>query len=287
MKLKSFFSIAAAGLLLASCSNSEGGNSADSLSNASKADSLIYCFGQMRGAEYQREAANDTTLDSKEAKQEYLRGVRAGIQAVKAEQEAYNRGLFLGMQMAMNMNQFKEDYNIQLSSKVFLESLSEALNCDSAVNTTKMQSDFYRLMGEFNKEKETRDKEAAETALKEAAASKKMEKITDDLYGSVAKSDKEKIKKGDKVKLDLTITNPQGKEIDAPFPKELTIGQRMANTPLNDAVTSLASGEKGSFVTTAQALFGNRCAQMGLKPADVLTLTITPTVAEPAAEKAE
>ncbi|MDE6533181.1 MAG: hypothetical protein K2J49_00650 [Muribaculaceae bacterium] len=280
MNLKSLFSIAAAGLMLAACQNPEG-KTLGQVSDASKADSLIYYFGQMSGADYQRKADSDTTLATDNARKEYISGVKAGLNAIKAGKDTYNDGLMMGMQIAMNMAQFKKDYGVTLSNKVYLESLAEAISSDSLGNPQKMQQEFYRIMSEFNREKELRDSEAASEALAKAAAAKNMSKISDNLYGNVAKNDGEKLKDGDNIKLNIKITDTNGKTVKAPMPSTLTIGRRMKESPLNEAFLSLSSGQNGVFLSSAQALFGPRCTQLGLQPDDVLTIDMTPTIEEP------
>lgn len=277
--------MAAAGLLLASCS---GGESAPKTSadEAAKADSLVYCFGQLRGAEFLNEAQNDTTLSEKYARQEYLSGVKAGLAAVKAQKDAYNKGLFLGMQMAMNIQGFEKEYGIRLSDKVFLEGLSKTLESDSVVNTATLQPIFYRLMNEINEQKAQRDKEAAEAALKKEAEAKGMKLVAEGLYGKMTMAQGEKIKEGDKIDDDIVVTTLDGREIAAPFPKSMVVGQRLNNSPIATALTTLSSGEKGTFLTTAHHLFGQRAAQMDLKSDQVLQLSITATVV-PAEETAE
>ncbi len=190
----------------------KGGKSLADIPNATAADSLIYYFGQMRGAEYQREAERDTTLDTDQAKKAYVQGVQAGLNAAKANDEAYNRGLFLGMQMAMNMQQFKDEYDVQLNKKVFVESLSDAISADSVQDAREMQKEFYRIMGSFNEQKEKRDKEAADAALTQEAAKLKLAKISEVLYGEVtAKNDSAKIKTGDNVVMEIKLSNAGGK----------------------------------------------------------------------------
>lgn len=285
MKLNSILSIAAAGLLLASCSGDDSA-SKTSADETAKADSLVYCFGQLRGAEFLNEAQNDTVLGAKYARQEYLNGVKAGLAAVKANKEAYNKGLFLGMQMAMNIEGFEKEYGIRLSEKLFLEGLSKTLESDSVVNTSELQPVFYRLMNEINEQKAARDKAAAESVLQKEAEAKGMKLIAEGLYGKPAMSQGEKIKEGDKIDDNIVVTTLDGNEIAAPFPKSMVVGQRLNNSPISAALTSLSSGETGSFLTTAYHLFGNRAAQMGLKSDDILQLSITATVV-PSEEPAE
>lgn len=281
MNIKSLFSTAAVALLLASCSGAGSEQSATATPEQSaKADSLVYCFGQMRGAEYIRETGRDSLLGTPTAKQEYLRGVKAGLDAVKVGKDAYNKGLFQGIQMAININQFNEDYDIRLSDKVFLEGLSSTINSDTIVEAAAVQASFYKLMNEFNKAKEERDKATATAALKGAGEAMKLQELSDKLWGTKPAAGAATIKDGDKIKLDIVITTLNGKDINSTFPKELTVGQRLNNNPITEAVRNLTSGQSGTFLTSAQSLFGARAQQLGLKPADVLKLEITPTLQE-------
>lgn len=277
MKFKSILATAAMGLLLASC---QGGASSDTsslgeLKNASAADSLIYYFGQMRGAEFHRQAERDTTLDNAQAKKAYIQGVQAGINAAKANNEAYNQGLFLGMQMAMNLQQFKDDYGVELNKRIFMSSISEAVNADSLADTQEMQREFYKIIGKFNEEKEAREKAAAAESLTKEAQNLKLPKISDDVYGEVTvKTDSAQIKTGDNVDFDAKVTKINGQDLNAPLPKKGKVGARNLAAPLNDMLASLKGGETGRFITSARALFGPRVTQMGLEPADVVIVTL-------------
>ena len=123
----------------------------------------------MNGAQYDRDAQRDTTLASDEAKKAYIMGVQTGLNAAKEDNDAYNRGLNLGMQMAMTFQQFKKDYGVELNKKVFVKALSEALSNDSIINSSDMQREFYRIMSEFNAQKEERDTKAANENLSKAS----------------------------------------------------------------------------------------------------------------------
>lgn len=277
MKVKNILTVAAAALLLTACNNANQ-TASDLASSTAKSDSLVYSFGQLRGAEYKREALKDTSMNEAAMKQEYLRGVKAGLDAVKSDKEVYNKGLFLGMQMAMTFSQFEKDYSIRLSNKEFIRGISEAINSDSALNTSEIQATFYRIMNEFSKEKEERDKAVALEALKKAGEAANLQQISENLWGKASTAGEAAIKDGDKVKIELKVTDLAGKAIEAPFPKELKVGQRMATSPVTEAIKTLASGETGNFMSSAQALFGARCAQLGLEPSDVMKIEVTPTV---------
>lgn len=280
--------MAAAGLMLASCqggASSEGAALGD-LKNATAADSLIYYFGQMRGVDFHRQAERDTTLDTPQAKKAYIQGVQAGMNAVKANDEAYNQGLFLGMQMAMNLQQFKDDYGIDLNKRIFMSSLSEAVNADSLANQQEMQREFYKIIGKFNEEKETREKAAAGESLTKEAQNLKLAKLSDEVYGEVTvKNDSVQLKTGDNVDIDVKVAKINGAEINAPLPKKGKIGARNIAAPLNDMLTALKSGETGSFITSARALFGPRVSQLNLEPAEVVRVTLKASLLPPDKEE--
>lgn len=279
MKLRNLFTVAAAALMLTACNNSNQGSSVSSSSSV-KGDSLVYLFGQLRGTEYVREAMKDTALNTPENKKEYLSGVKAGLVAVKHDKEVYNKGFYLGLQMAMNISQFEKDYGVRLPNREFVKGISSVIDSDSTLNTSEVQASFYRIMNEFQKEKEERDKAAAVEALTKAGEAANLQKISDDLWGKKPSDDQACIKDGDKVKVDVKVTDLSGKPIQAPFPKELKVGQRMQNNPITTAIKSLVSGQTGNFLSTAQAVFGNRCSQLGIEPDDVVKIEVTPTIVE-------
>ena len=144
-------------------------------------------------------------------------GVQTGLNAAKEDNDAYNRGLNLGMQMAMTFQQFKKDYGVELNKKVFVKALSEALSNDSIINSSDMQREFYRIMSEFNAQKEERDTKAANENLSKASETLKMKKIADNLYGGViTPAEGEQIKDGDNVDASINVENIEGKAINAP-----------------------------------------------------------------------
>lgn len=282
MKIKTLLAVAAGAFLLTACGPQ--GKNLDQISDATPGDSMVYYFGQLRAAEYNREAERDTTLKTKQAKEDYLQGVEAGMAAFKSGNEAYNRGLFMGMQMATNIEQFKTDYDVNLSKKVFVEALANVLMSDSTQDLSSAQGEFYRLMNQFNEQKEKRDSEAANAAVAKEAQKLKLAKISDTLYGGATdKKDGAQIKDGDDVTVDVKLSHPDGKAIDLPIPSSLKVGSRSLPEPLTEALKALKSGESGKFVTSAQALFGQRSSQFNLKPADVVVITAKATI-DPAPE---
>ena len=269
------FHILAAGMaltLFASCQQS-GDNV---LSQAtSPADSLMYYFGQMRAMEYIRQSDADTTFKESAVKQAYIQGVQAGISGVRDDDDAYNQGFYLGMQMAMSFQKFQEQYGMVPDKRIFVLSLQEAINSDSLPNNTEIQGNFYRIMGQLNAEKEEKEKAAAVETVSKMGQSLGMKEISEELYGKVTTpTDGEALKDGDEVTIVTTVTDEAGKELQAPMSPKGKVGARTLPKVISEALKTMKNGETGEFVTSAHALFGQRAQQMDLKPESVLTLTI-------------
>ena len=273
MKLLRFLPIAALAFAAVSCQNSGSGDSLQA--GASRADSLMYYLGKMRAADYVREAQRDTTMDNAEAKRAYVQGMQAGMTGVRADDEAYNKGFMQGIQMAMNMKDFTDNYGLKLNPQVFIQSLNAGLSADSLPPSREIQQDFRKVMNQISDEKEEKDKAASRETLSQEAGKLGLPKINDDLYGkTIATSDGEQLKKGDDVTFQLKVTKADGAPVNGPSPSKGKIGARNLPEPLNDALETLKSGEEGEFTTSAHAYYGQRCKQVGLTPTDLVKFTV-------------
>lgn len=278
MKLKTILAATAlaATAALTACS---GAGTADGKSampaNASTADSVMYYFGQMRAADYWRQTQNDTTLAEESARQAYLRGLRAGLDAVRGNEKAYDQGVLMGVQMAMNLAEFAQTYDITPNQAIMLQSLATALKNDSVLNNRDMQRDFYNLMQTLNNQRDQRMAEAAVKVLKKAATPD-MQPVDSTLYGRTVKtSDGEQLRAGDRVKVQIAVTDQKGEPVKARMPQEITIGDRYVSAPISAAVASMRTGETRQFITTAFCLLGQRTRQLNLDPEQVLNIEIT------------
>lgn len=262
------------GSMLTACGGSDGSNAASSLNDATEADSVLYYLGQVSAAEYWRAAERDTTLATSGARQAYLRGLRAGMNAVKGDDEHYNQGFERGIQMAMNMIEFEKTYNVKANAKIFAESLAAGLTNDSAVSP-EAQGQFYQVLGRLNAKKEAADREKAAENLRNYVKKVAMQQISPDLFGRVVeKGDTARLKKGDKVYMHIVARNIAGEELDVPFPSETEVGGRYSNALCGRAMETMSSGETKEFATTALALFGGRAERLGLTPDEVVILNI-------------
>ncbi|MDE6670304.1 MAG: hypothetical protein K2K26_11570 [Muribaculaceae bacterium] len=276
MKLKTLIPAAAIALIMTACGSESASDKSVMPANASTADSVMYYFGQMRAADYWRQTRNDTTLASEVSRQAYLRGLRAGIESIHANDEAYNQGLLMGMQMAMNMHEFGEMYNVKPNTTLLMQSLTTGLKNDSAVDMAATQREFTKLMNKLNSERETRlAVESAKILAKEGPALG-MTKIDSTLYGKTLKPVQgENFKQGEKATVQINLTDLKGQPIKMRMPQEVTIGDRYVAVPISQAVSTMAPGEVKEFLTTAVVLMGQRSHQLNLEPTQPVRFTVT------------
>ncbi|MCH5222715.1 MAG: hypothetical protein J1E82_01620 [Muribaculaceae bacterium] len=284
MKLVKLLPLAAIACLMVSCEN--GGSS---LSDSStQTDSLMYYLGQMNASEYLQQAKRDTTLNEASAKQAYLEGVRAGLNALREGDDNYNRGVMMGMQMASNMLSFSDQMDVTINKSVYTGSLTSALNADTIPNMSIVQAEFRRLMTSIETAKKEKDDAASRETLAQAAAKDNLPKLDDDLYGKVtSKTDGQKLDMDNEVTCEVKITKQNGEAVSMPIQDKGKIGNaRSFPAIVSIAMTNLKSGETGEFLTTAHALTNGRAKQLGLEPNDVLKMTIKATFV-PSEEKKE
>ena len=139
-------------LALSSCSGG-GSSTADNLKDAAPGDSLLYYFGQIQAAEYWRQAESDTTLRDEKSREDFMRGVKAGMDAVRSE-DAYNQGVYLGVQMAMQIKESEEAYGIKCNKGVLLDAIKGGLANDSAVNIGEANMAFRGIIDNLEARKE-------------------------------------------------------------------------------------------------------------------------------------
>lgn len=281
--MKSAISLTLAALMglgaLTSCGNGDsaksGGYQLSDISNPTTGDSLMFYLGQMQSGEYWRMARRDSTYASEEARKEFMRGLRAGMDAVR-ESDAYNMGVFQGIQIAMNLKDFPEEYEgVAVNREVMLRAMTAGLDSDSAVNFTEAQQMFQMMMTQLDKAKEERDRAASIVSLASTAKDLKMERISDTLYGrTIEAGNGKRLTAGNKVDAEIKITEASGKEVPVPMPRQIEIGSRYVTPVIAEALATMDENGSAAFVTSAYMMFGNRCERMGLKPDQILTIAI-------------
>lgn len=291
MKLKSALYTASAAIamaaMLASCSgnNNDKGESrtlAD-YKDLSAGDSVAFYLGQLSALDYWQMTRQDTIMASQESRDQFLKGLRAGYDAVR-DNDAYNRGYYTGVQMAMQMKEFNSEYETTSNKSVLFDAISDGLRNDSAVNPSDAQMGFSQITEQLGARKEQKDRETAKGLLQAEAKAKGWTKITDDLYASPAQGagDGAQIKDGDNISISFNVSTLDGKEIDRRENLDLVVG-KMYVGPITQAVKTMKIGQIRTFYASASALLGRMYARYGLKATDLVQFTISAKPAQPKA----
>lgn len=292
MKIKKILGACACGaclLALCACNESGEGSKARTLAdykNVTAADSLVYYFGQLRALDFWQYTYNDTTLRTRESRDEYLRGIRAGMDAVR-ESDAYNQGLYVGIQMAMNLKDFSRDYDVSFNRQILLDAVADGLLNDSVVDAGVANSEFRRIMTGLDAAKDAREQEAAKAALAADAAKHHWVKINETMYAASAiPASEARLQVGDPVGILVDIYRPDGKELDHFARPAMKVGEDVPG-PVTDALLHMAPKSKQTFYVPAVLLFGRFYERYGVKASDILKVDVsagTPAE-EPSAEE--
>lgn len=286
-QIYSVAAIAVAAAALVSCSGkSEGDNTVRPISdykNMTPGDSMAYYIGQASSLDYWRVAQQDTVMQSKESRDEFMKGMRAGLDAIR-DNDAYNQGYYMGVQMAMQMKEFSEDFNTSYNKTILLNAYADGLKNDSILDAGKIQQEYTALVNSLNARKEAMDKAAAEEALQKKAKSLKLQKINDILYASAGQGGEGAVlKNGDRAGISISVMDAQGHEIDRREQQAAEVG-KMGMGPLSDAMLTMKIGETRTFYTYASALLGRMYQRYKLKGTDLVSFRIT--TSQPAVEAA-
>lgn len=288
--MKRILTFAAASLLLISmgaCSgNSSSSKSSRSLSdfkNVSLADSMIWAYGQLRAVDYWDYARQDTTKRTEESRKNYMRGIRAGLDAVRANDDAYNQGLYVGVQLAMNLIDFEEEFGRKISRQVLITAIEEGLANDTAVDASLANSEFRNAMEKLTSQKEEADKAKGISALTNLAKEKKLTKVSDLLYaGEVKGTPGQQIKEGETILITVDIETLDGVMIDQRAKPDFVVGEGFPGA-ITDGLLAMRLGETKTYYTLPPEIFGRYYTRYNLKGDQPVKITIT---ANPSAEPA-
>ncbi len=287
MNLFNILAPAATAILLASCGGPGEGKSMEEIPSLSQTDSIFYYFGELRANEYWQDAKRDSTLATRESRDEFMRGIQAGIDMAKSGKDAYNMGVFTGITIAMNFVEYEKQYEQKPNKEITLQGMAYGLRNDSIVNATEVQQAYYDLLTRLNAQKEEADKQKAGEALTAEAAKRKMQKINPNLYAKMVKAGNgAQIKKGDKVNVDFKLLKADGSDFGFPSPPQLEPGSSILPVLVTEALESMKVGETKQFITSAVGIFGATASKMGLDPKELILFTIEAKSIEPSAPEA-
>lgn len=288
MKLRTYLYVAAGAMLALSTLTACNGNSSENdatvrpisdYKDMTIGDSVAYYYGQMASMDFWRSVQGDSVLSSREGRDSYLKGLRAGYDAMR-DDDAYNKGYYMGVQLAMQMKELCGDYNITANKTILLNSFEDGLKNDSVLNMAEVQQGFNEVVTTLQAQKDAADKKKAEETLKGEAAAKKWQMINPSLYASAGRGGEGALlKEGESVGFSMTITNAQGKDLDRRDNPDMVVG-KMTQGPVTQALLTMKVGETRTFYTFANALLGRFAQRYGLKSDEIVSFTINLTKAE-------
>ncbi|MCM1377960.1 MAG: hypothetical protein NC097_08195 [Clostridium sp.] len=273
MKKSLIFALALPTLLLSACGGET--TSLSDVKDATKGDSIAFYYGRSKGFDFWNEAENDTTLRGEDARKEFLKGVKDGMDAVK-DNAAYNYGLMIGMGVAQDIIDLHKTYpGVEMPRDLFLSSLKGALKNDSVVDGVQTKADLYKIMDQMARQKELEDTKAAQASLASTAKQLSMTKINDYLYGKIiTNGDGQVLKDGDKVSLDITAATVDGQPIGMQFPREIVVGRNLSSPLISQALRTMKVGQTSQFIASPIQLMPRRYRAGEYKGTDLVKFTI-------------
>lgn len=258
----------------AACGGPGNGKSLEEANPKTTADSLSYFYGQLYAANYWQQSKGDTTFLTESARAAYLKGLEKGIN-MSSDDEAYNEGLLVGLQLAMNCRSFNKQYDIEINKDLLVQSMAYGLRSDSTVDEASSNKALGEIMDRVEREKMQRDLKEVSAVIAPEAKKLGMKEVNDQLFSKVDKPGTVTLKKGDLVDCSIVIS-VDGNQMDLPMPSETTIGQDFNPTsPIAQAISTMKGGETATFATSGLALFGPRSEQRGVKKDQMIKMVIT------------
>lgn len=284
---KIFLAMAVAAVALTGCKES-GTKEISELPNTSRGDSLMFYYGQNVAAEYWMSATSDTTMRGDKERQEFLRGIKAGLSAAR-DNDAYNKGLYTAVGIAMNIQRMKKDYpDMEFNEQVLYKALVGALANDSAVDPSQVKADFYRVTDNMLKEKEKADRVIANKKLEEEAAKLGMTKVSEGLYGKIiTKGTGTPINEGDMVQVDISAATVKGELVGMQLPDRLVIGRNYSSPLFSQALLTMKSGGTRQFIASPIDLMPRRYRDGEFKADQLIKFTIKVLGVIPSAQSNE
>ena len=236
------------------------------LEGGTPADSMMYYFGEMQAANYWQDAETDTLLRTDDAREEFMKGFRAALK-METDNPAYNKGLQLGLRLAIRLREFDDHYGMNFSESILAASMENALKKGSDFNMAESQQGFYRLKDLLDLKTAAKEVEAAKGNLAKEAKAKGFSMLSDTLYfkNVTNPSNAPKLKLGDRVAVEVTASTLDGKEIATrQFPDSITLGQGRVPVIVRMGILTMTDGQTRSFMTTPRTLLGKRYAVYNL-----------------------
>ena len=259
--------------LLSSCGGSRGKELSE-FPEASTGDSLLYYYIQLRALEYWDNARVDTMLRHPEQREKFLQGVEKGLSLV-GDEEAYNRGLRLGVRLAYNLREFEQKYGVDLDDNIIAASLRNGLQDGKDIPALEDQKEFYRLLDKMKALLHDKMSGEALMDLSRQAEAHDLKKANDHLYYRILRPGQgREIQNGDVISVSVDYQRSDGDNLGLPSPIVVTVGDPGVPAVMDEAYRMLRQGTTAMFATTASDLFGTRTSIMGLQDDDVVVISL-------------
>ena len=262
-------------IMLTGCKNSP--KSMADLKDGSPADSMMYYFGQMQANNYFQDAETDTLLRSEEAREEFMKGFRKALD-LDHDNAAYNKGLELGLRLAVRLREFEDRYGVKFPEDVMAASLENALKSynDPNFNIASAQKGFYKFKDSFELKAAHRDVKAAQGNLSKDAKARGFKMVSDTLYAKdVTPGSGQVFKMGDRVAVEVLVTTLDGEEVvTRQFPDSITLGEGRVPDIVRVGILTMKPGQTRQFMTTPRTLLGKRYQVYKLPPEQPVIFTV-------------
>lgn len=246
------------------------------LKDATPADSMMFYFGEMNASNYWQDAHSDTLLQTEQAREEFMEGFRKALE-LDRDQSAYNKGLQLGLRLALRLREFNERYGEDFSEAVLASSMAAFLKDESAINILEAQRGYYNIKDQF--ELNAAQKELGDSKLTLAHKGKEnnYNMVNDTLYAQdvTPPTSGPTFKEGDRIAVEVSACTLDGKEIVArQFPDSITLGEGRIPPIVRQAIYTMTDGQTRRFMTTPRTLFGKRYAAYHLPYDEPVIFTV-------------
>lgn len=270
------FSLALVAIMAGACKNTRDPKSFDDMVNPSSADSMMYYFGEMNAASYWQDAETDTALRSEKAREDFVKGFKEAIYLAK-DNEAFNKGLQLGLRLAVRLNEFENRYGIDFPEDILVAALRNSLEADGRADVAKSQQGYYNIKDRLEIEASKRELLGSKQQLAKKGREYGYEMVSDTLYAMdvTPAGPGPRFKDGDRVAVYVTASTIDGKEIVArQFPDSITIGAGRVPRIVCLGIHTMTNGQTRKFMTTPRTLFGKRYATYHLPSDEPVIFTV-------------
>lgn len=261
-------------LLTASCGHKP--TPISEMKNASAADSMMYYFGEMQAAYYWQDAETDTLLRTQASRDDFMKGFKAAMK-MDDDNSAYNKGLQLGLRLALRVREFQQRYGTDFSEDMLAESMEYFLRNDSAFDIREAQREYYALKNRYEFDKASAEIEDAVVNLRTRGAAKGFSAVNDTLYVkdvTPARTGRF-LQEGDRIAIEISVSTIDGHEVVArQFPDSITLGEGRIPEIVRNAIYTMADGQTRQFMTTPRTLFGRRYSLYNLPYDEPVVFTI-------------